>query len=382
MAHALLSPSGASRWLACPPSARLEKEFPDSVSSAADEGTLAHELAELYIRNHLGRVKQVEYKSALKRIKNNQYYSAEMDGYCMDYMTFVLEKFSPIDSEILIEEKIDLSHYIPEGFGTIDALIIADNIIDVNDLKYGKGVLVEAHENKQMMLYALGALEKYSLLYHIETVRMTIYQPRLNNYSSYEVGAEDLMAWGETVVKPTAALAFKGGGTYAAGSHCRFCKAKNQCKTLADHNMGLAKYAFEDPNKLTDQDIADILEKAADFKVWIGNIEAYALAEAVNNNKKWPRFKLVSGRSNRKYADEQAILKALKKAKYGEELFLTKPSLVGIGELEKNIGKAEVEKIIGKYIIKPAGAPTLVPEWDKRPELNSTEAAKVAFENV
>jgi len=382
-AHALLSPSGASRWLACPPSARLEESFPSSTNAAAEEGTLAHALSELYLRNNLKLIKAIDYNRELKKIKNNSFFNAELNGHCLDYANFILEKLHELhDPSIFIEEKIDLTEFVPEGFGTVDCIMIADGILDINDLKYGKGVLVEAHENKQMMLYALGALRKYSLMYHIDKVRMTIYQPRLDNYSTFEVDANWLLQWGDEHVRPTAKLAFEGKGEYKPGSHCRFCKARNQCKALANYNMDLAKYAFEDPNKLTEQDIADILEKAPDFKTWLTNIQQYALQEAVLNNKQWPGFKLVAGRSNRQYANEDAIMKALKKAKIESGLFMTAPKLVGITTLEKNVGKSEVEKLVGAYIVKPPGAATLVPEWDKRPAISSADAAKAAFDNV
>lgn len=381
--HALLSPSGASRWLACTPSARLEETYPSTSNTAADEGTLAHSLSELMIRNHFKIINHITYQRELKKIKAHQLYNAEMQDHCTDYMTFILEKHGELsDPTIFIEELIDLQEFVPEGFGTVDCVMIADNILDINDLKYGKGVLVQAENNKQMMLYALGALKKYSLLYHIDKVRMTIFQPRLNNYSSFEVDAQWLLEWGETFVKPQSNKAFEGKGEYTPGEHCRFCKARNSCKALANFNMDLAKYVFEDPNKLTDEDISNILEKAPDFLVWLGNIKDYALQEAVVNGKSWPRFKLVQGRSNRKYTDEEAIQKALKKAKLDESLYMTKPSLIGITALEKNIGKAEVEKFVGPFIIKPPGAATLVPEWDKRPAISSAEAAKEAFENI
>jgi len=381
--HALLSPSGASRWLACTPSARLEESFPSSTNPAAEEGTFAHYLSELYLRNHFKMIKSVIYNTELKKAKNSQYYNAELNGHCQEYVNFIVDKYnSMIQAMIFIEEKIDLTEYVPEGFGTGDCILIADGLLDLNDLKYGKGVLVEAKENKQLMLYALGSLKKYSLMYHIDRVQVTIYQPRLDNYSSYEISAKDLLKWGDQYVKPRAQLAFDGEGEYVPGDHCKFCKARNSCKALADHHMSLAKYAFEDPNKLKDQDISDILEKAQSFTSWLSDIQSYALQQAVYNDKVWPGFKLVAGRSNRKYANEEAIIKSLKKAKIDSALFMTDPKLVGIGTLEKNIGKAEVEKYCGKYIIKPPGAATLVPEWDKRPALSSAEAAKEAFSEI
>jgi len=381
--HALLSPSGASRWLACTPSARLEETFPQSSNTAADEGTLAHALAELLLRNNLKQIKSVLFEKELKKIKNHKLYNAEMNGHAMDYASFIMEKYEALkDATIIVEDQIDLTEFVPEGFGTLDCAIIADYILDINDLKYGKGVLVEAHENKQMMLYALGALQKYSLSYHIDKVRMTIFQPRLDNHSSFEVDAAWLLEWGENEVKQKAALAHQGKGDYVPGSHCQFCKARNECKALADHNMQLASYAFEDPNKLSPEDIANILDKGPDMVKWFSGIKTYALQQAVSHDMKWPGFKLVQGRSNRKYADPAAIIKTLQKAKISNDLFLTEPELVGIGALEKNIGKAVVEKLCSAHIIKPPGAATLVPEWDKRPEINSTDAAKIAFEDV
>jgi Protein of unknown function (DUF2800) len=384
MAHALLSPSGASRWLACTPSARLEESFASTTNAAAEEGTLAHALSELYLNNQLKKIKVIDFNRELKKIKHNTLFNAEMDGHAMDYAAFILDKVHELGDGAMVEIEavIDLQEFVPEGFGTVDCKIIANNILEINDLKYGKGVLVEAHENKQMMLYALGALKEAMLMYTIEIVRMTIYQPRLNNFSTFEMEAKMLLQWGEEIVIPAAKLAFEGKGEYKPGSHCRFCKARNQCKALADYNMGMAKFVFEDPNKLKDNDIAEILEKAPDFLIWLGNIKDYALHEAVNNSKKWPGFKLVAGRSNRVYSDSEKIVEALKKAKIKPELFLTEPKLVGIGALEKNIGKPDVEKYAGKFIIKPEGAPTLAPEWDKRPELNSADAAAIAFEEI
>lgn len=383
--HALLSPSSASRWLACTPSARLEEKLPDRQSEVAAEGTFAHELSELMLRNHFGFVKQVIYKQELKRLKANSFYSAELLDHCNTYVTNVIETYNAMNEGarvIVIEEKINITEYVPDGFGTVDALIISDGILHVNDLKYGKGVKVEAHENKQMMLYALGALDNYMFAYDIHTVRMTIHQPRLDHFPTFEMSAADLISWGNNHVRPRAEQAYEGAGELVAGDHCRFCKVRNTCKALADMNLELAKYAFEDPNKLTDKDIADILSKAATFKTWISSIEEYALTEAVKNQKKWPGFKLVAGRSTRAYSNKDEIVKILKKNKFDKTLFLSEPTLVGITALEKNIGKDQVEKLVGKFIVKPEGAPTLVPEWDKRPELKGLDSAREAFENV
>lgn len=383
MSHALLSPSGASRWLVCPPSARLESKMPDPSNAAAEEGTLAHALCELYLRNHLKLIRPIPYKSQLKELKANPLFDSAMDEHCLDYVTFVTDKLHALhEPSIFIEEKLDIQEFVPEGFGTVDCAMIADHILDITDFKYGKGVLVNAHENKQMMLYALGALLKYSLLYEISEVRMTIYQPRLNNYSSFEISAENLLAWGEEYVKPRAQLAFDGMGDFEAGSHCKFCKIRATCKTLATYNLELSKHAFEDANKLSDQDIVDILAKAADFKAWLTEVQNYALSEAVLRQKKWPGLKLVAGRSNRVLTHKDEVAKILKKAKIAKDLFMSEPELVGIGALEKNIGKAKLNELIGGFILKPTGAATLVPEWDKRAEINSTSAAVEAFADV
>lgn len=381
--HALLSPSGASRWLTCTPSARLEATFPSSTSSAADEGTLAHRLSELLLLNHLKRITAVEFKAEMKKVKHNQYYSKEMENHAYDYVDFILEKYNARPgATVFIEERIDLTKFVPEGFGTVDNVLIDEGLLDMTDLKYGKGVLVEAHENKQLMLYALGALQKYRLMYEIDRISMTIYQPRLNNYSTYEISAADLETWGVETVLLKARQAFDGQGEYVAGSHCKFCKARHQCKALANFNMELAKFAFEDPNKLSDNDMKEILEKAASFKTWLSDITTYALNEAVTNGKKWPGFKLVRGRANRVYVDPAKIMEALAKAKIEASLYTKPAALVGIGELERNVGKNEVAKLVGNLIIKPEGAATLVPEWDKRPELNGAEAAKTAFDQI
>lgn len=381
--HAILSPSGASRWLACTPSARLESSYPSSTNDAADEGTLAHTVSELHLRNHFGLIKKAEFTTELKKAQANKFYNKEMEGHCMDYVNFIVDKHSSMHQPtIIVEDRIDLTAFVPEGFGTLDCALITDAILDINDLKYGKGVLVEAQDNKQLMLYALGAIRKYSLLYHIDMVRMTIFQPRLDNFSSFEIPAQDLIEWGESFVIPRARDAYHGKGEYTPGDHCRFCKARNSCKALADQQMELARFAFEDPNKLSDQDISEILEKAPTFITWINSINEYALQEAVHNGKMWPGFKLVAGRSNRILTDPDAIIKALKKAKKQDALFMKPATLMSIGDLEKNIGKAELDKLIGKWIIKPQGKATLVPEWDKRPALNSAEAAKDAFSNI
>ena len=381
--HALLSPSGASRWLACTPSAVWEQQFEKTTNEAADEGTFAHELSELYLLNHFKRIKSALYTSSLKKLKANKFFSAELNNHCVDFVAWVVELYSQYEeAQIFFEEQVDISEFIPEGFGHVDINMHNEQILHIVDLKYGKGVKVDAYENKQMMLYALGCLMKLRFTHDIKIVRMSIYQPRLENFGTYEMLATELISWAEEIVKPKAKLAYEGKGSFEAGAHCKFCRAKVRCKTLSDYNLTLAKHEFEDANKLTDADIAEILEKAPQFKEWLTAIQDYALEEATLRQKKWPGFKLVAGRSNRVYKDPAKIIAALKKAKFGVNLFLTQPQLISIGALEKNIGKDQVQKHCGKYIIKPEGSPALVPEWDKRPEINSIEKAKEVFKEV
>lgn len=383
MAHAVLSPSAASRWLACTPSARLEQKFPDSAGEAAKEGTVAHSLAELLVRLGLGMITQAKYLFEFKQIEKSQYYNSSMMEYCDDYATFVIEKFNLAksttpDAKIFLEQRLDLTEYIPEGFGTGDCVIIADQVMYVIDLKFGKGVLVSAVENTQMKLYSLGALKDFDLLYDIERVEMTIHQPRINNISTFEIEKGALIAWAVKELMPRATMAFNGEGDFTPGPHCGFCKAKAVCRANADHQLELAAHDFKPSELLEDLEVSDILERAASFKNWIAAVESYALNAAVNEGKKWPGFKLVTGRSNRKYSDEEKVSEVLTPL-FKPELLFAPQKLLGITALEKNIGKDEFAQHVAPLLIKPPGAPTLVPLADKRPEQNTAEAAAADF---
>lgn len=383
--HALLSPSGANRWLACTPSARLEQQFPDSSGDAAREGTLAHELGELLISYNAKLIKKAAYTKALKEIEANAFYNADMLNYMEGYAAFVIERYAEAkkktkDAVLSLESRLDFTEYVPEGFGTGDAVVIANGILDIIDLKYGKGVSVSSVENKQMMLYALGALAEFDLLYDISIVRMTIYQPRLDNISIWELPVVELREWAETELKPRAVMAFAGEGDFVAGVHCRFCRAKAQCKALAAENLKLAKYDFLRGELLTEDDIADILSRADAFKKWISAVEDYALKEAVDNGKSFPGFKLVEGRSNRMYANQDEVVKRLLENGYQEAIIYTK-SLLGITAMEKAITKKAFDAALSDLIVKPQGKPTLVPTTDKRPSWNSAENAINDFKN-
>lgn len=382
--HAILSPSSASRWLACPPSARLESRFPDTSGTAVKEGTLAHSLGELLIRYKSGEIKKAQYTKALAEIETDPLYEDVMFEHCDNYATYVIEQFNAAqvhtkDALLFIEQKLDLTKYIPEGFGTGDAGIIADTTLTCVDLKYGKGVAVSAVGNKQMKLYALGWLNKFESVYDITAVKMVIYQPRLDTVSEFEISVVELKQWAANELIPLAALAFEGKGDFAPGDHCRFCKARATCRANAEYNLEIAKYDFKEGNLLTDEEIADILNRADRFKKWVNGMEEYALTEAVNNGKVFPGFKLVEGRSNRAYGDESAVAtKLLTDVKLTEEEIYTK-KIIGITALEKLLGKKAFEEYISPLVVKPAGKPTLVPESDKRPAINTLEAAKVDF---
>lgn len=377
MAHAMLSASGASRWMACTPSARLEQQFENKTSDYAAEGTLAHELGELKLRKELEGLSTRSFNSKVKKIQENKLYTADMPDYVDMYVETCLERVSEAkattpDALFKIEQRLDFSEWVPEGFGTGDFVIIADGTMEVCDLKYGKGVPVSANNNKQMMLYALGAISEFSFLYDIEKVRMTIIQPRLDNISTFEVTVEDLLKWAEEYVKPKAELAIKGEGEFCAGDHCKFCRAKAVCRARAEKNLELAKYEFEKPPTMDNNDIAYVLSKVDELVSWASDVKEYALEEALKGEE-FEGYKVVEGRSNRKWSSEDDVAEVLIGQGFKENLIYTK-KLTGITNMESAIGKKEVQRLLGDYIIKPVGKPTLVPVADKREPYNPAKS--------
>ena len=365
--HALLSASSSHRWLNCNPSARLEQEFADQETEAAAEGTAAHALAEHKLRKAL----KMRTKKPISK-----YDSDEMDAYTDGYVEFVLEQMAEAkkdckDPLILVEQKLDFSCFVPDGFGTGDCIIIADKTLHIIDLKYGQGILVEAEGNPQMMLYALGALRLFDSLYDIETVSMTIYQPRRENVSTWSILVEALMEWTENTLKPKAELAFKGEGEFQPGSWCTFCKAAVKCRARAEAKLQLAQYEFAMPPLLNDEEIEDILARLDDLTKWANEIQAYAQSAAINHGKSWRGFKLVESRTNRKYTDEEAVAQAAKNAGYHD---IYKHSLITITEMERLMGKKTFAEVLGALVVKPQGKPTLVPASDKRPAITSSGA--------
>jgi Protein of unknown function (DUF2800). len=364
--HALLSASSSHRWLNCTPSARLCEQYEDKGSDYAAEGTEAHALGEYKLKTALG-IKAKDPTSALTR------FSEEVDECANGYAAYILElvetaKQTCADPVVLIEQKLDFSKYVQEGFGTGDCVIIADGTLHIVDYKHGQGVLVEAIDNPQMKLYALGALELFDGIYDINEVSMTIYQPRRDNISTHTVFKESLYQWAEEVLKPTAEIAYAGKGEYNCGEWCQFCKAKYECRKRAERNMELAKLEFSRPPLLEDDEIESILGKIDDLISWASDIKDYALQAALGG-KPWQNWKVVEGKSNRKYVNEDAVAKAVTTAGYDPY----EHKVMGITAMEKTLGKAKFAELLGGLVEKPQGKPTLVPEGDKRPAINTAK---------
>ena len=380
--HALLSASGASRWMHCTPSAKLEDEYGENKTSAyAQEGTLAHELSELYLRKDLlNTISEEEFEEAFENILSNELFNDEMLDVIPIYTDYCADQFisKQTDNELAtieIEQTLDLTEFVPESFGTADCIIISDGILEVIDLKYGKGIPVYAEWNNQLMLYGLGALRKYDTLYEINEVRLTIVQPRINNISSWHISVDDLLNWAVTELKPAADLAFSGEGELNAGGWCRFCAVRNKCRKLYEKQLELAKHEFCEPQLLSDEEIADVVKKAPKLVEWANSIADYAKQKAIHENKIWPGLKLVEGTSRRKWIDEDKAVEAIFERcpeLSEDDIFTTK--LNGISAIEKLVGKARFANTLSDLTIKPQGSPILVSIDDKRRALGIQQA--------
>lgn len=382
--HALLSASGAHRWLECTPSAQLELQFPQSTSEYAEEGTAAHELCELTARYWLGEISEAEYENQRDELAKGKYYNAEMQECANDYAKFVAEKTAAAretceDAFTALEVRVDFSKYVKDGFGTGDCIIVSDNVLEIIDFKYGKGVRVEAAGNPQMKLYALGAYLEYNTLFDIDSVRMTIFQPRLSGVqSSDEITVKELLEWAEKYVKPRAKLAYKGEGEFAPSEEvCKFCRAKVQCKARADKNLKLFDEA-PDVLLLTPEDAGKILEQAGDIQSWLADLESL-VSSTLLAGQPVEGWKMVEGRSNRRFADELKVVDAMKAAGYDESL-LYERKLITLTQMEKDFGKKAVAETLGELIVKPQGKPTLAPAKDKRPEFRPEEQLLAEFD--
>ena len=380
--HALLGPSSAHRWMVCTPSARLEEGLVDKGSEYAQEGTLAHRLGELLLRR---RWEGADIAADLATVEADPLYSAAMREHMEGYAAFIEERVAEArtrcnDPRVFIEQTVRFDDYVPEGFGTADCIILADGLMDVIDLKYGQGNPVSAKDNPQMRIYGLGCYTALSWAFQIDAIRMTIYQPRLDSVSTDTMTKEDLLAWADTELKPKAALAWEGAGDFCPGEHqCKWCKIAATCRARAELQLQLAAYDFAQPPTLTPEEVADVLTRLPDLLAWADQVKTYAMDAAIKKGLRFPGFKVVEGRSNRKYTNEHAIFLRLKKAGYASADLYKPKALLGITAMEKLVGKKHLEELVGGLIEKPAGAPTLVPESDTRPELNTAAQAAEDF---
>lgn len=367
--HAYLSASASHRWLACPPSAKLCANILDQASEYAQQGTDCHELCAYLVEKALGR-------EVIDPTENLTYYDAEMQNCAEEYRNYVLEQIEAAkefckDPQVMIEQRLDFSRWVENGFGTGDCVIVADEVLQIIDYKHGLGVLVSAGDdehggNSQMMCYALGALEAFGDIYDINQIKMTIFQPRRDNISTYTISKEYLLKWADEVLAPTAQLAYVGEGEFKVGDHCTFCKVKATCRKRAEYNLELAKYDFEMPATLDDTEIAAILEKVDEMISWGNDIKEYALQQA-QSGVHFEGWKVVEGRSNRKYTDEAAVAFAVKDAGFDPY----EKRLLGVTAMSTLLGKKKFEELLGGLIYKPPGKPALVPESDKRPAMNT-----------
>ena len=379
--HAILSASSAKRWMSCPPSARLEEKlkerFGDKSSPFAEEGTRAHALAELKLQKEIGLINDFSFKAQRAEMTS---VDNEMEWATDLYVDTVMQKYyeakkSCSDAQIFIEQRLDFSTWVPKGFGTGDVVIVSDTILEVADLKYGKGVPVVAEGNPQARCYGLGALSAYGDLYGFKQIRNTIIQPRLNSVTEETLTREELLRWAEEELKPAAELAWDGVGEYNPGDHCRFCAARALCYHRAAKCMQIFDNGMQTPGILPDEEIPRILEVADIAEAWIKDIRDYARSQALKGQH-WPGFKLVAGRRPpRKWTSTEAVVDQLSRAGYTDDQIYKPREVINPGEAEKMMGKPAFRAILGQFSVQGDGAPTLVPESDKRLSINSTEAA-------
>ena len=379
-AHALLSASGAHRWMNCTPSAILETQFPDTTSEAAKEGTLAHELAEAKVMHYMHIDGFTKRKLTIKtnKLKKDPLWQDEMDKYTDEYLDFIkTEALSyKVHPFVKVEEKIDLTAYVPDGFGTVDCIIIAAGVLQVIDLKYGKGVPVSPERNEQLMLYALGAYAKYGFLFDIKSVKLSIVQPRIDNTSSWVITIESLLEFGE-MVKEKANVAIKGEGTHNPGDWCRFCRARRNCRARADENVKLAFATEKKPPLITNEEVGEYLRLGEDVAKWLSDLKDYALTECLAG-KDVPGWKAVEGRSSREWTDMEEAFNAISEDGIDEAMLYERKPL-SLAQVEKLMGKAHFNDVCMMYVVKKPGKPTLVTESDKREAITTKITADEAF---
>lgn len=378
--HALLGASSAHRWLNCPPSARLTADMPDTAGVAAAEGTVAHRLAELKARKHFFPMSPAKYRAEAKKIQADPLYTAEMESTTDEYRDALNEISLAFHATpyVALEQQVDFSDVVPGGYGTADCIMIGDGVLHIVDYKHGKGVPVSAEDNPQMMLYALGAFNRYSMFYDIQCVRMTIIQPRNGGVShAEEMSVEDLQAWATTYVAPRAKQADEGGGEFAVGDWCRFCKARATCRARAEHNLSLEGFEKAKPEQLTNDEIGDALKRALDLKAWLSDLEEYALS-ALLAGEEIAGWKAVEGRAVRTWTDQEAAFAAAKAAGI-DEAILWERKPVTLAALEKAIGKKAFAATLSEYVTTPPGKPALAQSSDPRPAITARPTAADDF---
>ena len=382
MAHALLGPSSAARWIACPPSVKLCEQFEDVESEYAKEGSLAHEIAELKVRKLIDPgLTSRKFTAAMKKLKEKELYQEEMQGYTDEYVEFIQEQMYSYSTSphIAVEQKVDFSEYVPDGFGTADCILISNDTLHVIDFKYGKGVPVSVENNKQLLLYALGAYLAYEMIFPIAHIKTSIVQPRLANIDTWECSLDYLLEFAK-IAQEKATMALKGEGDFNCGEHCKFCKAKAICKERANVNLELAKYEFKAADQLTLEEIGEILEKAKDLAKWAEDLKEYALSESLKGNEV-PGWKAVNGRGSRSFKNTDEAIKVLVDNGIAEELLYERKYLT-LAQIEKVIGKKDFNNLVGNLIVMNAGKPTLVEASDKREAITNRIKAEDEFSVV
>ncbi|WEG14124.1 DUF2800 domain-containing protein [Pullulanibacillus sp. KACC 23026] len=366
--HAILSASASHRWLTCTPSVRLEEQFPSKSSVYAEEGTLAHEIAELKLRKYFVEpISTRTFNTRLNKFKKHELFQEEMLAHTEAYLDYLKELTMALPSQpyVTVEKKLDYGAYAPEGFGTVDCLIIGGDTLFITDFKYGKGVPVSAEDNPQMKLYALGAFLEYSLLYPIKNIHLAIIQPRLDSISEFTLTLDELLAWGEQI-KPLAQKAFNGEGEFVPGEHCKFCRAKAVCSARANQYLALDDFKQVDPRLLSQEEVGSALERAIAIDSWVKDLKEYALTEALKGNEV-PGWKAVEGRGARTYVDIDKAFEHLKANGIDEAVLYDRVPLTA-PKLEKELGKKEYKSLLedSGHVVKQPGKPTLVPVKDKR----------------
>ena len=371
-AHALLSASSAHRWLECPPSAVANEAYPNQDTAFTQEGTLAHEVAEIYAKGEFIAPEAAEATGIL--------ITKEMIECAKEYAEYIEEHKKSNDAIVLLEQRVDFSPWVPDGFGTCDCIIIQDDTLTIIDYKYGQGVAVSATDNPQMKLYALGAMNDYGIAMDVKKVELHIFQPRLNNISTDNLTVEELMEWAEKTVKPTAKKAIKGKGKYAPGEHCRFCQHGGKCRALTKmcteyldtHGLRVALPV------LAPHEVADVLRMEPMVTLWLKKVKEQAMATLMNGEE-LPGYKLVEGKlGNRKWSDEQKVSETLRIAGYSL-MEITETRLLSPSQMDKSIGKKRVAELLDGMIERAPGAPTIAPITDKRPAYDRLAEAQNDF---